>query len=383
MKSAGLTPLQEIKELFKEIPDLPMEDGEGPKRGASEGPEQKKYARPSSKGLGNGKGPMAEPAEKETESQDPQAARGSEEPPAPKDRNNARSAKSWDKELSWDGWRQDDQDWGRYQGYDSRRMDDLEEKMRLIARVALRHEDELSQMRTERVFVLTFETKVGSVLNRLFELAMKWHEKKEKQEVDSPLRLILFMGLLEHWKIRLRALEADESMSKQMVEKGLATVKEGLPELLWGYQRWNPNLEQLENVPEVEPMLQSQVVETLIQLEATIAAPNALLQFHATRKLVETLEGDTITFLMGVGLRDPMASQAWGMMTNLCGLSAGRLIGLRIRPARMERQPIAKVLAEKFPPPRARERERAEAVVGANHNEADSKARHPLWPSAH
>ncbi|CAE7331519.1 PPT2, partial [Symbiodinium necroappetens] len=96
--------------------------------------------------------------------------------------------------------------------------------------------------------------------------------------------------------------------------------------------------------------LQSHVVETLIQLEATIAAPNALVQFHVPKKLSENLEGDTITFLMGVGLRDPMASQAWGMMTNLCGLSGGRLIGLRIRPARTDRQPIAKVLAEKFPP---------------------------------
>ena len=43
--------------------------------------------------------------------------------------------------------------------------------------------------------------------------------------------------------------------------------------------------------------------------------------------------------------------QAWGMMTSLCGLSASRLIGLRIRPARLNRQPVAKVLAEKFPPP--------------------------------
>ncbi|CAE7634730.1 unnamed protein product [Symbiodinium microadriaticum] len=176
---------------------------------------------------------------------------------------------------------------------------------------------------------------------------MKWHEKKEKQEVDSPLRLILFMGLLEHWKIRLRALEADESLRNLMVEKGLATVKEGIPELQWGYQCWNPDLEKLEPVPEAEPMLQSQVVDTLVQLEATIAALNVLVQFHATRKLVESLEGDTITFLMGVGLRDPMASQAWGMMTNLCGLSAGRLIGLRVRRARMERQ-------EKFPPPKGK-----------------------------
>ena len=136
-----------------------------------------------------------------------------------------------------------------------------------------------------------------------------------------------------------------------MVQQGLATLKEGVPELQWGYQRWNPTLEKLEPVQGATPMHQSQVVETLVQLESTISAPNALVQFHATHKLVENLEGDTITFLMGVGLRDPMASQAWGMMTNLCGLTATRLIGLRIRPARLDRQPVAKVLAEKFPPP--------------------------------
>ena len=156
----------------------------------------------------------------------------------------------------------------------------------------------------ERVFVLTFETKKGSVLDRLYELAVIWHTKKENNEVDTPLRLMLFQALLEHWKLRLRALEASEELRNLMVQHGLATLEEGVPELQWGYQRWNPTLEKLEPVT---PMHQSQVVETLVQLESTISAPNALVQFHATRKLVEKLEGDTITFLMGVGLRDPMA----------------------------------------------------------------------------
>ncbi|CAE7566562.1 unnamed protein product, partial [Symbiodinium necroappetens] len=193
----------------------------------------------------------------------------------------------------WGGWRSS-KEWSSTSATENNR---LEEKMRLLARVALRHEDELSQMRTERVFVLTFETKQGSVLNRLYELAVIWHEKKEKEEVTSPLRLMLFMGLLEHWKIRLRALEADQNLRDLMVERGLATLEEGVPELKWGYQKWNSTLEKLETISDAEPMLQLQVVETLIQLE-----------------------GDSITFLVGVGLRDPMASQAWGMMTNLCGL---------------------------------------------------------------
>ena len=101
---------------------------------------------------------------------------------------------------------------------------------------------------------------------------------------------------------------------------------------------------------ELEPMMQNQIYETLVQLEATIVAPNALQQFHSTHKLVEQHSGETVTFLLSLGLRDVMATQAWGMLTNLCGNAAAKLIGLRIRPMRMERQPIVKVLAERFPP---------------------------------
>ena len=87
--------------------------------------------------------------------------------------------------------------------------------MRLIARVALRHEDELSNQNQKRVFVLTFETKKGSALDRLYELAVIWHT------MQSPLRLMLFLGLLEHLKLRLRALEASEELRDLIVQQGL------------------------------------------------------------------------------------------------------------------------------------------------------------------
>ena len=62
----------------------------------------------------------------------------------------------------------------------------------------------------------------------------------------------------------------------------------------------------MEKVPDMEPMLQSQVVTTLIQVQATIVAPSALLRFHSTRKMAATYERETVTFLLSVGLRDPM-----------------------------------------------------------------------------
>ena len=152
-------------------------------------------------------------------------------------------------------------------------------KMRLIARVALRHEDELSQLRTERVFVLTSRPRRARCWIAFTNWRLSGTRRRRNDEVDCPLRLMLFLGLLEHWKLRLRALEASEELRNLMVQQGLATLEEGVPELQWGYQRWNPTLEKLEPVQGATPMHQSQVVETLVQLESTISSPNALVQF--------------------------------------------------------------------------------------------------------
>ena len=88
--------------------------------------------------------------------------------------------------------------------------------------------------------------------------------------------------------------------------------------------------------------------------QTVITAPNVLQRFHSTRRMASAYEGETVTFLLSVGLRDPKSAQAWGLLTNLCGNSSGKVIGLRMRATRMDRQPLAKVVSERFPPPATR-----------------------------
>ena len=165
--------------------------------------------------------------------------------------------------------------------------------MRLIARVALRHEDELSNQNQKRVFVLTFETKKGSALDRLYELAVIWHT------MQSPLRLMLFLGLLEHLKLRLRALEASEELRDLIVQQGLH---------LGGGSSGAPIRDQQKKL---EPSGGDPHAPVAAGAGDTVQTGEhhhgALVQFHATRKPFENVEGDTITFLMRIGLRDPRA----------------------------------------------------------------------------
>ena len=111
------------------------------------------------------------------------------------------------------------------------------------------------------------------------------------------------------------------------------------------------------------------------ELQEVISAPNVLQRFHSTRRMSSAYEGETVTFLLSVGLRDPQAAQAWGLLLRSCG----KVIGLRMRPTRMDRQPIAKVVAERFPPPMQRQQARAAAP---QKDQADQETEKEVAPTS-
>ena len=173
------------------------------------------------------------------------------------------------------GW--GNQGWSGY-GRNGRQYDQgLEENVRLIARLCLRHEDELSQMRVERDFVLTMETQEAAVLAQLYRLSTVWKEKKEKGEVDCSLRMALFLGLCKVWVDRLQALDAttDEAkaLRERIIELGQASVPEKQMELHWWYTKWDPSSSSLIKLADLEPLKQSQIIASLLELQTVITAP--------------------------------------------------------------------------------------------------------------
>ena len=128
----------------------------------------------------------------------------------------------------------------------------LEENVRLLARLCLRHEDELSQMKGERDFVLTMETQEAAVLAKLYKLSTVW---KEKKEVECFLRMALFLGLCHVWLERMQALDAPtaEALRARIMELGQALIPEGKTELHWWYMKWDPATSSLVKIADVEP----------------------------------------------------------------------------------------------------------------------------------
>ncbi|CAE7700026.1 unnamed protein product [Symbiodinium sp. CCMP2592] len=186
----------------------------------------------------------------------------------------------------------------------------------------------------------------AAALNKLYALSVSWKEKREKGEVDCPLRQALLLGLLEIWIQRLEAMTATTPEAEELREKvkglGYATTWDGQPELRWYFMHWSATDSALIKDTTQEPMENSKVIETLQRLQEEV--PFDQTHGGAVRRA-------TVTFLLSLGLREEASHRAFGLMKQLCHNMSGKVIGLRLKMAKMERQPLARVIAERFPPP--------------------------------
>ena len=82
-----------------------------------------------------------------------------------------------------------------------------------------------------------------------------------------------------------------------------------------------------------------------------MAATQSLLRFHSTRPLAESYQGETVTFLLTLGFRDPFMARMYNLLGLMRGLGSTKAAASRMRPAKAERQPLVKVLEERYPAP--------------------------------
>ncbi|CAE7658778.1 unnamed protein product [Symbiodinium necroappetens] len=310
---------------------------------AKETPE--KFPRPA----GKGQNPLTDKA-CTAEAPAPTNAPTSAAPAAPstppkgkeEGRPNRSRARQWTQEEwdSWTSWSTNNKELTNKEL--QREVESLKENVRLLARISMRHEDELSQKRTETDFILTLEVappnatpEQEGLLEQLYKMTVEWKKLQEQGKVNNSLRLTLFIGLLMYYE--LKAQEATAS----------ADTVDRLAQL--GYIR------ELE--PSDQPPLSDTELRSLFTvLKTSIEAPGVLIRFHSSRKLVEQHK-TAVTFFLRIGMRDPQALICYRALQQLSYNASTQLVKMRLKPVRMERQPLVKVLQERFPAPPTRTEE--------------------------
>ena len=223
--------------------------------------------------------------------------------------------------------------------------------------------------RVEREFVLAMEVHGGGILPMMYEVAQTWKDAREKEQAFTSLRMAMFLALIQEWMDRLDKV-LEPQAKEGAIKLGIAQL-DSKQDLEWLYLLWDMEAKKMVPDSKKDAVQHTVFMAWLKELQLLIASTQSLLRFHSTRPLAESYQGETVTFLLTLGHRDQAMDRAHKLLTLMCGLGATKVAAFRIRPARMERQPLAKIIEERFPAPargypRRQQRPKTQQVAANN-----------------
>ena len=174
-------------------------------------------------------------------------------------------------------------------------------------------------------------------------MAQTWKAKRKQARSQPLLRVTLFLATLQILQDKLQALIAERRSVAGCGEARMAGAKRAAAESFL-------ELSHLECGRAEERALSKGGSDPRADHEHPGHAASDdmrerfFTRFHATRPLTEKLEGPVLPFLMSVGMRSEHADQAYHAMSTLVQSAALKVVGIRWRQERLDRQPLVKVL---------------------------------------
>ncbi|CAE7180604.1 unnamed protein product [Symbiodinium necroappetens] len=217
------------------------------------------------------------------------------------------------------------------------------EAFRTLARLVMRQEDLLAELRMDKNLILFMRTDEESILPGLIEISRDWNDRKAAgdTELTSPLRTVLLACLMRQLKERITKMTSEPEGIQKLQGAGWMNQAEE-----WTYFRWCRQAKQLKldesrrAVP--QPELLSWIDFLLQHLRGDI-----IHTFHSTQKLLE-MEAEypsQAVFMLSVSLRTQKAEEVFDHFLRLIGLSAMQLIGTSMKRAGLGRSKLAKQVA--------------------------------------
>ncbi|CAE7647723.1 unnamed protein product [Symbiodinium sp. CCMP2456] len=162
----------------------------------------------------------------------------------------------------------------------------LREIVATLARLALHHEDTEAALRADTSFMLYLE----------------------EGAVNQSLRVTLIICMLTEMRTKM-----------DMVLREVDAIKTPIPH--------------------------EEVKQSITRIFELITVEGMLMKFHGTRPMAETYKSDVLPFVLMISNRGGLADELHSCLLKLCDCACLRLIGGRMRPDRMKRQPLANTLS--------------------------------------
>ena len=225
----------------------------------------------------------------------------------------------------------------------------LKETLEMVQKLVLRHEDAVNLLRLDYSFVAHMKLNVqAGVVPMLYVAADGWRKLKanEPQKLDRPMRASLFVCFLAELRSRLMALETNDTDIKKLTELGWLVRG---PPLTWHFLKWDPTTQSNVVDKSKPPLSQAEVLEHIAILVKNVVGSNSLTRFHPTRPLTEEMRGDTLVFLIQVGLQGEQAELLRQGLKALCYNASLQLVASQLREGRPSRSNLANMVAAALP----------------------------------
>ena len=216
-------------------------------------------------------------------------------------------------------------------------------ELRNIRTLLVRHDQALNQLAVDRTYVLFFTTTEMSTLTMLRTVTNHWREQYDQGACTTTLRATLLTSLWMELDARLTKFEKDPAAMKVMMDKGLFL---GAPHR-WAYTAWNPQ-EKKAMVTDQPPLSMDELKAAIKTLQAAAMTEGVIHKFSPMQKLGENISAQAVVFTLVLTTRS-RAERVHTEMTKLINSSALSLIGLRLRPEKLQLSPLAKALAAMKP----------------------------------
>ena len=211
----------------------------------------------------------------------------------------------------------------------------------LLARLALKHEDTEAAVRSDTSFMLYMNTRGITITRTLYDMAQDWRKLKEEGRLNQSLRVTLIIGLLAAMKEKMKTALREEI--RPTLEKHKWITQSNPP--AWAYMTWNAAKEEQEVDAQKPPLPHDQAERTVQRIFELISMEGLLMKFHATRPMVQTYKSEVLPFVLILSNRGNQALH--NLFQTLCNNACLSLVGIRMRPDRMKRQPLAVRLSER------------------------------------
>ncbi|OLP84381.1 LINE-1 retrotransposable element ORF2 protein [Symbiodinium microadriaticum] len=216
--------------------------------------------------------------------------------------------------------------------------------IKMLTTMMLRHEAQFAIQKQDTSYVVFIQTGFpDSVAVSTHRIAQNWHAMKTAtpEKLEAPMRAILFQHFIKTVLGKLELLLQTLSSKSMAVSLGLLLEnEEDLPAM-----KWDP--ENRKHVPDTSlpSMKATEAVQTLQMILQRCTTPLVISRYHATRKLAQEYQGDTLTMLLEVGLRTKEANEVWSALHRMEKSSAWVTAGTYLRREGMQRSALGKRLA--------------------------------------